>query len=147
MLRRLVLAVALGAAACSTPIAGMSTPTGSGPIPSTAIDLGDWRGSSEGATQAAFQRGINARYAGGAAIRTVAADLRRNRFTCAAPAPDLADNRGRPPVQVCRRAQTVQRCTHTWQVHLFDNMSDGRLAHTRSIYDRRCGDDGLLGGP
>ncbi len=147
MLRRLALVLALVVAACSTPIAGMSTPAGPAQIPSTAIDLGNWRAGNEGATQSAFQRGINSRYAAGAAITTIAADLRRNRFACAAPPRDLADNRGAPPVQVCRHVVTAQGCTHTWQVHLFDNMGDRRLARTRSLFDRRCGDEGLLGGP
>lgn len=147
MLRRLALALALAAAACSTPIAGMSTPAGPAQIPSTEIELGNWRASNEGATQGAFQRGINSRYAAAAAISTVAADLRRNRFACAAAPRDLADNRGVPPAQVCRRTITAAGCTHTWQVHLFDNMSDRRLAHTRSLYDRSCGADDLLGGP
>lgn len=147
MWRRVALTLALSVAACATPIAGMSTPSGPAQIPSAPLELGNWRASSEGATQSAFQRSINSRYAAGAAITAVAADLRRNRFSCAPPAPDLADNRAVPPVQVCRRTQTVQSCTHTWQVHLFDNMSDRRLARTRSLYDRRCGDNGLLGGP
>lgn len=147
MLRRLALVLALSAAACSTPIAGTTTPTGASQIPSGAIDLGNWRASSERATHSVFQRGVTARYASGAAINTVAADLRRNQFTCRPPAADLADNRAVPPVQVCRRTVTAAGCTHTWQVHLFDNMNDRRLARTRALYDRRCGGEGLLGGP
>lgn len=147
MLRPAALALALVATACSTPVGGVSAPSGTGQIPSTPLDLGNWRASSEGATLSTFRRGVSARYAPGAAINTVTADLRRSRFNCGPASPALEDNRGVPPVQVCRRIIRAAGCTHTWQVHLFDRMGDRRLASTRGLYDRGCGDDGLLGGP
>ena len=138
-----ILFVLAGLAACATPIGGPVTPTGSTTIPSSRIDLGDWRNASESATLAAFQRGVASRYGAGVAISAVAADLRRNEFSCGA-APPANGGRGDPPAQVCRRTISASGCTHTWQVHLFGN---GALARTRGLYDRRCGGDGLLGGP
>jgi hypothetical protein len=32
-------------------------------------------------------------------------------------------------------------------VHLFDTHGDARIARARALYDRRCGREGLLGGP
>jgi len=134
-------------AACATQVSGVSTPAGSGQIPSGPIDLGAWRTSSQAASFREFQRSITNRYSVGLAISAVAADVRRSRFNCSDPPRDLADNRATPPVFVCRRTITEQGCTHTWQVHLFDNMNNRRLSRTRALYDRRCGSDGLLGGP
>lgn len=139
-------ALALGLAACSTVSdGGVSTPTGPATIPSGPIDLGDWRRASANATLESFQRTINARYGAGLQLSAVTADLRRNEFNCAAPG--AGNGRGDPPAQVCRKTVTVNGCTHTWQAHLFDASNDGRLARTRGLYDRRCGGDGLLGGP
>lgn len=138
------LFAALALAACVTaPVGGVSTPTGPATIPSTPLDLGDWRRGSAQATLSAFQQNVARRYASGAALTAVAADLRRNQFRCS----PGANDRGDPPDQICRRTVTASGCTHTWQVHLFDTNSDGRLARTRGLYDRRCGSDGLLGGP
>jgi hypothetical protein len=138
------LFAALALAACvSAPVGGVSAPTGPATIPSSPLDLGDWRNASVSATLAAFQRNVASRYGAGAALSAVAADLRHNGFACARPPAD----RGDPPDQICRRTVTVNGCTHTWQAHLFDQNGDGRLARTRGLYDRRCGGDGLLGGP
>jgi hypothetical protein len=147
-MKRIVFAIGLAAAlaACATPIGGVSTPAGGPAIPSTPLDLGDWRNASEAATLSAFQHGVASRYGAGLAISAAAADLRHNEFNCGA-APPLDAGRGDPPAQVCRRTVTASNCTHTWQVHLFDAGGDGRLARTRGLYDRRCGGDGLLGGP
>ncbi len=90
-----------------------------------------------------FERTISSRYGAGLQLSAVTADLRRNDFTCSAP----GAGRGDPPAQVCRRTVTAEGCTHTWQAHLFDAGGDGQLARTRGLYDRRCGGDGLLGGP
>jgi len=132
------------AAACATPVAGPNAPTGSATIPSTPISLGDWRNGSAAAALQEFQTTITSRYGAGLALSAVGADLRRNDFTCA----DAAQSdRGSPPDEICRRTISANNCTHTWQVHLFDTRGDGRLAETRGLYDRRCGSDGLLGGP
>jgi predicted small secreted protein len=139
-------ALALGLAACGTVAgSGVSTPSGPAAIPSGPIDLGDWRRASASATLETFQHTINARYGAGLQLSAVTADMRRNEFTCAPPS--RGDGRGDPPAQVCRKTVTVSGCTHTWQAHLFDANNDARLARTRSLYDRRCGGDGLLGGP
>src|SRR5688572_14978936 len=146
MKRIVILAAFAALAGCTTPIGGVSTPAGSTTIPSTPVDLGDWRNASESATLGAFQQGVTRRYGAGLAISAATADLRRNGFNCgAAPPPDAG--RGDPPAQVCRRTLTNSGCTHTWQVHLFDEGGSGQLARTRGLYDRRCGGDGLLGGP
>ncbi|MEZ5961778.1 MAG: hypothetical protein R3C30_15350 [Hyphomonadaceae bacterium] len=143
--RTLVVSLALLLGACETLPTGAVTPTGSATIPSTPIGLGDWRNSSEAATLEAFQRGVASRYGAGMQLASVSADLRRNEFNCGA-APGRAEgNRGDPPAQVCRKTTTANGCTHTWQVHLFGD--DGALSRTRGLYDRRCGSDGLLGGP
>lgn len=138
-------AFALALSACATTPTGVSTPSGPAAIPSAPLDLGDWRRASAAVTLSSFERTINARYGAGLQIAAVAADLRRSEFRCAAPA--RGDGRGDPPAQVCRRTVTVEGCTHTWQTHLFDANNDARLARTRALYDRRCGGDGLLGGP
>lgn len=139
------LALALGA--CATlPTSAPSGPSGPAPIPSTPIVLGDWRNATEAATLEAFQGGVAERYGAGLALSTVSADLRRNDFNCADAPPRAEGGRGNPPTEVCRRTVTTGGCTHTWQVHLFDE-GGARLARTRALYDRRCGGDGLLGGP
>jgi hypothetical protein len=138
------LAAALFCAACAvTPAAppGASAPA---PIPSTPFDLGgNWQSSSVGATLERFRNGVTRRYSAGLAVRDVAADLRDNDFNC-------RNERGagaETPTQVCRKTETVSDCTHTWQVHIFDTEGDNVFARARSLYDRRCGGDGLLGGP
>lgn len=147
MKHAIILAAALALGACATmPVGGASTPSGPSTIPSSPLDLGNWQNASEAATLQAFQQNVNTRYGAGLAISAVSADLRRNDFNCGA-APRAENGRGDPPVQVCRHTATRSGCTHTWQVHLFDEGSNGRLARTRGLYDRRCGNDGLLGGP
>jgi hypothetical protein len=140
-------ALALLLSACETVPAGdVSEPSAGAEIPSGALELGDWRSANEAATLQAFQQSVNGRYGAGLAVSAASADLRRNEFSCGA-APPLDNGRGDPPAQVCRRTTTASNCTHTWQVHLFDEGGNGRLARTRGLYDRRCGGDGLLGGP
>jgi hypothetical protein len=142
-----LLALALALAACATsPVGGVSAPSGPSTIPSSPLDLGDWRRASAAQTLSAFQGNVTGRYGAGIALSAVSADLRRNEFNCA-PGVREAGGRGDPPDQVCRRTTTVSGCTHTWQVHIFDEGGDGQLARTRGLYDRRCGGDGLLGGP
>lgn len=145
--RTIVVSLALLLGACETlPTGGgVTEPTGPATIPSAPISLGDWRNASEAVTLETFQQGVASRYGAGLPIANVSADLRRNEFTCGAAPPRLADNRGNPPAQVCRKTTTANGCTHTWQVHLFGD--DGALSRTRGLYDRRCGSDGLLGGP
>ena len=136
-----IIAAALLLGACET-IPAAAPPPPAGASFEGELDLGEWRTSSEAATLAAFQQNVSARYGAGLALTDALADLRRSSFNCGpAPSPDLGD----PPAQVCRRTTTANSCTHTWQVHLFD--ADGSLARTRGLYDRRCGGDGLLGGP
>lgn len=145
--RTLALAIAaIALAACETiPTSGVQTPTGPATIPSTPLDLGDWRGGSEAAVLQAFQNNVAGRYGQGVAVAAASSDLRRNDFTCGAAPARTQEGRGDPPAQVCRRTTTASGCTHTWQVHLF---GDGEgLSRTRGLYDRRCGGDGLLGGP
>lgn len=141
-----ILLAALLLAACETlPAAAPPSPEAGARLEGE-LDLGDWRNASEAATLSAFQQNVANRYPAGLAISDAAADLRRSDFSCgAAPPPD--QGRGTPPAQVCRRTVTLNGCTHTWQVHLFDENGDARLAHTRGLYDRRCGNEGLLGGP
>lgn len=139
-------ALALMVTACVTPVSGPTAPGGTGAIPSTSLNLGNWRTASEAATLSAFQQQVTGRYSTGLALNTVAADLRRNEFACA-PAPQAPDGRGAPPAQICRRNANSGGCAHTWQVHLFDASGDQRLARTRALYDRSCRGDDLLGGP
>ncbi|MGE0596444.1 MAG: hypothetical protein AB7P07_08760 [Hyphomonadaceae bacterium] len=139
----LLVFAALAVSACATVApSAPSAPSGPPTIPSTPLDLGDWRRASVSGIVGEFERTVSARYGEGVALSAVAADLRRNEFNCS----DGGGGRGDPPDQVCRRTETASGCTHTWQVHLFD-ANDSRLARTRALYDRRCGDDGLLGGP
>jgi hypothetical protein len=146
--RTIAVSLALLLGACATlPVGGVTEPTGPATIPAAPVNLGDWRNASEAATLGAFQEGVSARYGAGLPIASVSGDLRRNDFNCTAAPPRAEGNRGDPPAQVCRKTTTASSCTHTWQVHLFDAGGDGRLARTRGLYDRRCGNDGLLGGP
>jgi hypothetical protein len=134
----------LGAAACATmPVGGASAPAGSHSLPSTPIELGDWRHASAAATLSQFESAVEARYGQGIAISAAVADLRRNSFNCSVN--NDPNSRGDPPAQICRKTVTADACTSTWQVHLFG--AAGQLDHARALYDRRCGGDGLLGGP
>lgn len=136
-----ILALALFAASCET------TPIGSAPshADNAALDLGDWRHETPEAELSYFQGVIASRYAMGAALSAATADLRSNDFSCA---PDNdTTGRGDPPAQICRKTMTAENCTATWQVHLFDTHGDGHIARSRALYDRRCGNEGLLGGP
>jgi len=135
----------LAACATATP-SSPPPPAGAVGIPSEPLDLGDWRNTTAPQTLAAFERNVSSRYGAGLVVNAVAADLRAQDFNCGPPGRS-PDGRGAPPAQVCRRTVTASNCTHTWQVHVFDEASDGRVARARGIYDRRCGGDGLLGGP
>ncbi len=140
------LSAAMFLSACAT--LPDSTPSGRsavGAIPSASINLGDWHRAAPTAVAQHFEREVAGRYAAGLDLGAVSADLRRNDFTCAANRDSAG--RGDPPDQICRKTVTVDGCTHTWQVHLRDTEGNGVLARSRAIYDRRCGGDGLLGGP
>ena len=140
------LILALSLSACATlPVTGTSTPTGAATIPATQISLGDWRSASAVAIVQSFEREVSGRYRVGLALSAVGADLRRNEFACATNRE--TGGRGDPPDQICRKTVTAESCTHTWQVHLYDANGNAALTRTRALYDRRCGGDGLLGGP
>lgn len=138
-------ALALLASCATVPASSVSAPpSGPASIPSTPLDLGDWRNASENAVAQRFEGAVSGRYAAGHALSAVSADLRSAAFSCAG---GNAGDRGDPPAQICRRSESQSGCTHTWQVLLYDANGDRRLARTRALYDRHCGDDGLLGGP
>ncbi len=141
-----ILIAALLLAACET-LPTAAPPLEAGSRLEGQLDLGDWRNANEAATLTAFERNASGRYTAGLALSDAAADLRRSEFTCGAAPPLDEQGRGAPPVQVCRRTITANNCTHTWQVHLFEQNGDGHVARTRGLYDRRCGNEGLLGGP
>lgn len=146
-MKRAAVAALVMLGACATmPVSGPSAPEGAGSIPSAPLSLGDYRTATEAATLDAFQQAVTSRYATGIAVNAAQGDLEHNEFRCGA-SPGTDAGRGDPPAEVCRRTVTANGCTHTWQVHLFDQHGDGRLARTRGLYDRRCGGDGLLGGP
>lgn len=140
-------AAGLIAASCATtPITtAPNAPSGPSTIPSDPLDLGGWQRGSAAGVLSEFERTVAQRYGQGLPLSAVAADLRRNEFRCNAN--QDSGERGDPPEQICRKTVTLSECTHTWQVHLFDQNGDDRLARTRGLYDRRCGGDGLLGGP
>jgi hypothetical protein len=140
----LVIAAALAATACAaTPAPGPSAAV-SGPrgIPNTPLQLGEWREGSVSSALEQFRANVTERYAAGLPLNEVTRDLGRAEFRCGA-APEGAG--GAPPAQVCRRAESEGDCTHTWQVLLYG--SAGTFDRARPLYDRHCGDDGLLGGP
>lgn len=140
-----LLAAALLLSACATVPTDASSPT-SGAALEGDLELGDWRSADQATMLAAFQQHVESRYGAGIALSDAVADLRSNDFNCGdAPTVD-EQGRGDPPAQVCRRTATANNCTHTWQVHLFET-TDARIARTRGLYDRRCGNEGLLGGP
>jgi hypothetical protein len=140
-----ILVAALLLSACET-IPTAAPPPESGARLEGDLDLGDWRNADEAATLAAFEQNVSGRYSAGLALSDASADLRRSEFNCG-DAPPQDQGRGNPPAQVCRHTVTAPSCTHTWQVHLFEQDGGGRLASARSLYDRRCGNEGLLGGP
>jgi hypothetical protein len=138
------LAAALFCAACAVTPAVAPGPSAPDAIPSTPFDLGgNWQSASVGATLERFRNGVARRYSAGLDLRAVAADLRQNDFNCR----NERNAGAEAPTQVCRKTETVSDCTHTWQVHLYDSSGDNVLARARPLYDRRCGGDGLLGGP
>ena len=139
----LVAACAL-ASACAT-VPGAAAPSVAVNIPASPLDLGDWRRAGANALVQHFEREIAARYTTGIPLNAVSSDLRRNDFACAENRDSAG--RGNPPAQICRKAAAAENCTHTWQVHLFNANGGDTLARTRALYDRRCGGDGLLGGP
>jgi hypothetical protein len=141
----LFAAAALSLSACATVPTGAPPPEGPAAI-TGELELGDWRNGTQAATLASFEQSVAGRYGAGVQTSAASADLRRQEFSCGdAPAVD-EQGRGDPPAQVCRRTITASGCTHTWQAHLFEQ-SEGRLERTRGLYDRRCGNEGLLGGP
>lgn len=137
-----VLALLVG---CETIPTDVSAPSPAANISSAPLDLGDWRRASVSTMAQHFEREIAGRYQIGLPLTAVSSDLRRNEFACA----ENRDSAGRgdPPDQICRKAVAAENCTHTWQVHLYDADANNALARTRALYDRRCGGDGLLGGP
>jgi hypothetical protein len=137
---------ALLLSACETVPSSAPPPPGvGGPIAEGPLELGNWRNASEAATLSAFEQNVSSRYGAGVTVSDAAADLRRHDFSCGDAPPQDEQGRGEPPAQVCRRTVTESNCTHTWQAHLFEG--DGRVVRTRGLYDRRCGSEGLLGGP
>ena len=136
-------ALGLMLAACAT------TSPGTKPAdvaPAGPLDFGgDWRHDPTAAVIAHFEQSVSGRYAAGSSLASIAADLHSNQFTCVANHDTSA--RGDPPAQICRRTVTEAGCTYTWQVHLFDTHGDAHLARSRELYDKRCGNDALLGGP
>jgi hypothetical protein len=140
----LALSLALLAAACETTSGGGES-SGTAQSPGGSLDLGDWRHATAAATLSQFQSMVGGRYGVGSPVSAAVADLRRNDFTCA----ENADTTGRgtPPTEICRKTVTAENCTGTWQVHFFDAHGDAHIARARALFDRRCGNEGLLGGP
>ena len=137
----IVLGLALSVSACETVPVGDSR----NEPPANSIDLGDWGHGAPAVTLTQFQSVVTSRYAAGGSVSSAAADLRRNDFTCA----ENVDSTGRgtPPAEICRKTLTAENCTGTWQVHFFEMNGDGRIQRARALFDRRCGREGLLGGP
>jgi len=145
-----VSAVALASmalAGCETTAVGAKPETSAAvtSAPAGPIELGDWQHAAPAAELTQFQQLVAARYGAGLALTAASQDLQHNQFACA-PNHDTG-RQGDPPVEICRKTVTQAGCTHTWQVHLFDTHGDARLRNARALYDRRCGNDGLLGGP
>ncbi|HVZ99281.1 MAG TPA: hypothetical protein VG841_03080 [Caulobacterales bacterium] len=139
----IVLSAAFLAACATLPAGGPGGPAAAPTLPSTPLEMGDWRHVGAEQELAAFEGAVEHRYVAGLDLSAASADLRRAQFTCTA----NQDTRGDPPAQICRKTLTEAGCTHTWQVHLWDHAGDAKLARSRGLYDRRCGGDGLLGGP
>ncbi|MBS0386327.1 MAG: hypothetical protein JSS00_13380 [Proteobacteria bacterium] len=138
-------AVALGLALFTAGCETMSDVVSSAGAPAAPMALGDWTHAAPAATLAQFEGVVATRYTVGSSLSDAAADLRRSDFSCAANVDTTG--RGDPPAQICRRTVTAANCTGTWQVHLFDAHGAGRIARARALFDRRCGREGLLGGP
>jgi len=117
-------------------------------MPKTPIAVADLIRDDSGAAGGRFAAQMLARYPAGAPLSVVQADLTANSFACTPPPPPVRGApRGDPPVRICRREIRAADCKIGLQVHLFSGAPAGRLGRLRALYDRRCGADGLLGGP
>ncbi len=139
----LILGLAVLAASCATDVVTPSETHNA--VATGPLDLGDYQHADVNAVVQSFETSANAHYAAGQAFAPVLADLHTNQFNCAAN--HDASHVGDPPAQICRKTVTESGCTYTWQVHLFDNHGDAHIARTRELFDKRCGHEGLLGGP
>jgi hypothetical protein len=108
------------------------------------LDLGDWRSSSEAAVLQRFSAHVLRRWPTGTALAAAAGDLTGQGFACAPPRTAAG---GDPPDRACKREAVAAGCTHVWQVYLYDDAGAVRLSRVRALYDKRCGRDGLAGGP
>src|SRR5262245_60018002 len=144
--RFLIVAAALALPACETTGGVAPPPPAAVAIPAGPLSLGNWQSASAAATLTEFEQIVANRYAAGVAVDAAVADMGRNQFACAVARP-AEDGRGAPATQVCRKTTTASGCTHTWQVHFFANGDANVVGRVRGLYDRRCGNDGLLGGP
>lgn len=153
LLAPLALAAALFSAACETltPISMPTRPPATQPTQPPRgdsriggpIDFGQYAMQEPQTTASRFQSQMSRRYGPGQSLPVVWSDLRGQGFVCSPP----SSARGDPPDQACRKRVMVGGCEYTWQVMTYDSAGDQRLARLRSLFDRRCGRDGLLGGP
>lgn len=136
----LTLALLAGCATTAPPPRAPSAAAG-GPIPSKPIALGDYARGDIGAVGRNFSAEISQRYARGAALGKVTADLAKNKFVCLAPTGAGGD----PPDHACKRVLRAGGCTATYRVNLYDDDSNRTLDRVRGLFDRTCAGE-LLGG-
>lgn len=107
------------------------------------MDFGDFRRGPDPSVLQRFSAHVARRWAPGSPIATAVADMRGQGFVCAP-----GSGRGNdPPDQACRRTVAEGECTYIWQVFVFDDAGAVRVSRVRALYNRRCGRDGLAGGP
>jgi len=150
-MKQVILAVCAGAAlgACAaaqtTPAPTEAPALGGAPGPvvfSGALRLGDWRGGETGAVAQEFAAAVESRYGQGVGLADAREDIARAGFRCASEAGAGAG----AAALACRREETQRGCRHAWNVYLFTAQGQ-TLSRARGLYDRRCGDEDLLGGP
>ena len=145
-MKRLALLLALIALAACETVATDATKPSVTPAITGDLTLGDsWRTQTQAQTLDAFAHTIAGRYGAGTLTERAIADLQHASFTCGEN--HDVGGRGSPPNEICRHTEVANGCTHTWQVHLFDTSGDGRITRARALFDKRCGREGLLGGP
>lgn len=120
--------------------ASASTPATSGGPPSSPkvlITRGDWRAVGREAAARDFTTSLQRAVPTGQPLATARATIEASGFSCVKPASGFALS--------CRLLAQETKCAHVWRVLI--NAERDQVTRARGLYERTCGEDGLLGGP
>lgn len=135
------LLLGLGLAACAT---SAPAPSGESGAPSRDLIAPNFVRAKPEAVDRRFDEAVARRFALGGPMPAAVTDLQTNGFRCQRSRHTL----GVPPARACRRTVEQAGCRHTWQVFLYATSQPApNLTRVRSVYDRACDADPLLGGP